>query len=264
METTVLNSLSPIAPLKETLAANAHTDSSETVGEITAKDIRTAPIFTKHGIDFCCAGRKSLRQACEEKGISLSEIREELDSITGAAENNLDYAGWDAVFLSDFIYNQHHKFFYREDLAIKELMQKVVARHVETYPFLNELRRGYTLLSIDLHAHFKKEEQLVFPYIKTLAEVKLNKNSSLLATVTPLVGPLQLMESDHEEVGEVLRTIHILTNGYVHPIDACSSFKLLYRKLQDLEKDLHLHIHLENNILFPAALQLESEANHVV
>lgn len=264
METPVLNSFSHITPLKETLECNPHTDATETVGAIAAKDIRTAPIFAKYGIDFCCGGRKSLRQACEEKGISITEISEELDSLSGVAETNLDYAGWDVVFLSDFIYNQHHKFFYREDLAIKELMQKVVAHHAEAYPFLNELRRAYMLLSIDLHAHFKKEEQLVFPYIKTLEDVKLHKKTSLLATVAPLVGPLELMESDHEEAGEVLRTIRILTNVYAHPIDACGSFKLLYKKLEDLETDLHLHIHLENNILFPAALQLEREATNLV
>lgn len=236
---------------------------AETVGEIAAKDLRKAEVFKKYGIDFCCGGKRPLKEVCEEKGLSIALLEAELNELEGATVTTLNFADWNPTFLADYIFNQHHKYFYREDPEIKDIMQKVVDHHSNVYPFLTKLRRVYNSLSKELHTHFVKEEQVIFPFIQTLQQVKLTRNKDLLDNIAPLARPLQRMEFDHEEAGETLRTMRKVTNGYVPPQDACNSFNLLYKKLSELEADLHMHIHLENNILFPAAIKLEEEVNQL-
>jgi regulator of cell morphogenesis and NO signaling len=231
----------------------------ETVGQIAAKDIRKAEVFKKLGIDFCCGGKKSLKQACEEKGLDLSSVEAELKTVTAAPRTSENYDRWNPDFLADYIYNKHHQYYYDEAPSIEELLANVVGHHGENYPELQEVYRLYRILAQELNAHFAKEEKVVFPFVKALVRAKQTGNVEELRNQFSLSQPIQMMESDHEEAGEILARINEVTDGYTPPAGACNSFQFLYKKLSELEDDLHQHIHLENNILFPKALQLEKE-----
>jgi len=231
----------------------------ETVGQIAAKDIRKAEVFRKYGIDFCCGGKKPLRQACEEKGLQVSEVEKALESVNAASKAVDNYDRWGLDFLTDYIYNKHHQYYYDQAPIINELLIKVANHHGERYPQLVKAYQLYTSLSQELNEHFAKEEKILFPFIKTLVLSKQTGNIQELQKRFSLSAPIQMMETDHEAAGEILAELSTVTNQYTAPDGACNSFQFLYQKLKELEEDLHQHIHLENNILFPKALALEKE-----
>lgn len=237
------------------------TANGETVGEIAAADIRKAEVFKKYGIDFCCGGKKSLKQACEEAKVDVATVEAEL---AGAAQKeakgtNLEFNRWDADFLADYIYNQHHAYYYEEGPIIGDLAHKVANHHGQYVPALQQVYLLYRTLQDELNVHFQKEERVLFPFIKALAKAKRTGDRSDLNTLASIAQPVRVMEMDHDAAGEILTQIRHLTNDYTAPAGSCNSVQLLFYKLANLEADLHQHIHLENNILFPKALKLEKE-----
>ncbi|RYY83926.1 MAG: iron-sulfur cluster repair di-iron protein [Chitinophagaceae bacterium] len=234
-------------------------DGGETIGAIAAKDLRKAEVFRKYGIDFCCGGKKSLKQTCAEKGLDPAVIEAELDAVerSGAPAENFDR--WDPAFLADYIFNKHHRFYYDEAPVIKDLLDKVAGHHGATHPELKEVYTLFGTLLCELNGHFAKEEKVLFPFIKTLVQAQQSGDHTPLRATFALKEPVQMMEADHEAAGELLEGLRRLTSNYTVPPDSCNSFSLLYKKMEDLESDLHRHIHLENNILFPKALKLERE-----
>jgi regulator of cell morphogenesis and NO signaling len=230
-----------------------------TVGEIAASDIRKAEVFKKYGLDFCCGGKKSLQQACAELNIDAAVVESELLEVAqGKDKPNFDFNRWEPDFLADYIYNQHHTYYYNEGPIIGDLLQKVAGHHGDTQPHLLMLAELYRTLVMELNSHFIKEERILFPHIKQLMQAKRG-NIAVPAEWNNINGPIQVMEADHDAAGDLLKQMRELTHDYTLPESACNSFALLYKKLQDLEEDLHLHIHLENNILFPKAAKLEKE-----
>ncbi|MEJ7626884.1 MAG: iron-sulfur cluster repair di-iron protein [Ferruginibacter sp.] len=236
----------------------------ESIGEIVAKDFRKTDVFKKYGIDFCCGGKKLLSEACKENGLDESIIMAELNNVKVVDRPSNDFNNWSPAFLADYIYYQHHLYFYRENPVIKEVLAKVIARHVRDFPTLKELGDAYKYLETELNLHFAKEEKEVFPFIKLLSEAQSTGNTKALSEFPSLTEPLQLREIDHDEAGVLLLHIRKLTNDFNAPEEACNSFKYLYKKLEELESDLHKHIHLENNILFPAAIRLEKEITSIL
>ena len=229
------------------------------IGEIAAKDMRKAAAMKKLGIDFCCGGGKSLKQAAADAGMTTEALRQVLEETeqTGTAVN-YSFNQWDADFLADYIYNQHHKYFYQNAEDLWQLLLKVKARHGQHNPELHKIASLVESLFVELKLHFDKEEKVLFPYIKELAVWK--RSGMVPKTQFQMTkGPLAMMHSEHEAAGDILRSIRTLSNDYQAPDGSCNSFRLLYFKLEELEQDLHQHIHLENNILFPKALQLEKE-----
>jgi len=229
----------------------------ETIGEIAAKDIRKAEALKKLGIDFCCGGKKSVSQAANEAGVSLMEVESALTNAEKLAPSiNPDFRRWDADFLADYIYNQHHKYYYENKNEWLALTDKVVNVHGSREPWLVKLKLLLEKLCNELDVHFYKEEKIIFPFIKELCDCKKNgtkpKQDLILGK-----GPLAMMEMEHDGAGEILRDLRTCTNGYTAPDGACNSFRLLYNRLQELESDLHTHIHLENNVLFPKAVEME-------
>ena len=231
----------------------------ETVGQIAAKDIRKAEVFKKYGIDFCCGGKKSLKQACEEKGLPLATVEAELEGVQQTSQASENYDRWNPDFLADYIYNKHHQYYYDEAPIIDELLTKVVDHHGDRFPELEEVYRLFVTLVQELNSHFAKEEKVLFPFIKALVHAKQTGKVEDLTSQFSIAGPVQMMEADHDAAGEILAELNEITNNYTAPEGACNSFQFLYRKLKELEDDLHQHIHLENNILFPKALALEKE-----
>lgn len=237
----------------------ADTEKGETVGQIAAKDLRKAEVFRKYGIDFCCGGKKSLKQVCEEKGLDLAVVEAALVNAQATEKAGEHFDRWNLDFLADYIYNKHHVYYYDEGPVIADLLTKVVIRHGEHYPVLSHVYDLYKTLAEELGSHFAKEEKIVFPFVKALVQAKASGNKEALHNQFSLSAPVKMMEEEHEAAGEILDALQKLTNGYTAPDGACNSFQFLYKKLKALDEDLHQHIHLENNILFPKALAMEKE-----
>lgn len=225
----------------------------ETVGELAASDTRKAEYFRKLGIDFCCGGRKTLTEACMEKGLDVMKIRQDLHNTQRQPSlgPQLDFNSFTLAFLCDYIVNVHHGFVQQQLPLIEELCQKVAAHHGDHYPFLQEVYEQFYRLRCELLTHLKKEEQIVFPSIRLL------ESGGSAIGFDSIGDPLVLMEQDHDQAGEILHNIRRLTQGFSVPAGACNSMRLLYHKLQLFEEDMFQHVHLENNILFPKAAELD-------
>lgn len=240
---------------------NGETD--ETLGQLAAKDLRKAQIFKKYGLDFCCGGKKTVKEACREKGLDVTKIEKELqqaDKLT-TGSTPLPYNDWSPAFLSDFIVNTHHSYVRKNLPDILAYADKVSKVHGSRHPELLEVCKLVDEVHSEMMAHMVKEEKVLFPYIHELVAAR-DKSESLHAKELGTVKqPIQLMEMEHEVVGEHLAKIRELTNNFTLPEDACTSFSLLYRMLDEFEDDLHLHVHLENNILFPKAIEIEKNLN---
>lgn len=238
-------------------------ETEETLGQIVATDLRKAQIFKKYGLDFCCGGKKTVKQACAEKGLDVTKIEQELQQADKIPLSRpLPYGDWSLDFLSDYIVNTHHSYVNKNLPDIKAYSEKVMKVHGAQHPELVRINQLVQEIYAELVAHMAKEEKVLFPYIKEL--VLANKNTSPLhaAHFGSVQTPINMMEMEHELVGKNLEEIRILSSNYLLPQDACASYSLLYRLLDEFEEDLHLHVHLENNILFPKALQTEKEMNN--
>lgn len=232
-----------------------------TVGEIAAADIRKAEVFKKYGIDFCCGGKKTIAQVCTEKHIDKEALQEELDGCMKSEEDviPLQFNRWRADSLADYIYNQHHVFYYETKEEIDELCEKVTAKHAIHFPQLAIVESLWKQLKADLETHFAREEKVLFPLIKALEKARFSKDSEVLGNLPSLKEAMQVMEADHEVAGELLGLIRKETGNFIPPANSCNTTRFYYLKLKDLDADLHQHVHLENNILFPKVLQLEEE-----
>ncbi len=235
-------------------------ETSPTVGQLVAQDYRKAEVFKKFGIDFCCGGKKTLEKACQEKGINISELQNELKQTeTESVTASQKYSEWDPGFLSDYIVNTHHKYVEKALPVIYEYTQKVARVHGYAHPETIEIANIFEQVIEELNHHMMKEEEILFPYIKWLEQAYSNGSGLESSKFQTVMQPIGVMEQEHEEVGMLLEKIKELSSNFIPPASACTTYRLAYAKLKEFEEDLHQHIHLENNILFPAAFQLEQQ-----
>jgi len=234
-------------------------ENDETLGEIAAKDLRKAEIFKKYGIDFCCGGKKTVKEACEEQGLDVTKIEQELQQADKASSYSrpLPYNEWSLDFLTDYIVNNHHAYLKKNLPDIRAYANKVMQVHRASHPELDKVHQLAEAIATELSTHMHKEEQALFPYIKQLAIAAKEKHTPATNPFGSIQSPINLMEMEHASVGDALAQLHHITKAYTIPEDACASYTLLYKMLAELEEDTHLHIHLENNILFPKAVELE-------
>jgi regulator of cell morphogenesis and NO signaling len=236
--------------------------SDETLGEIAAKDLRKAQIFKKYGLDFCCGGKKTVKEACREKGLDVTKIEQELQQADKLLTSRpLPYNEWSPDFLADYIVNTHHSYVKKNLPDIKAYADKVARVHGSRHEELLTLRQLVDEVYTELMNHMVKEEKVLFPYIKELVATKNNTQPLHASHFGTVQNPINMMEMEHEVVAKNLADIRELTNDYQLPEDACASYSLLYRMLDEFENDLHVHVHLENNILFPKALEIEKQLN---
>ena len=229
----------------------------ETIGQIAVKDLRKAEVFKKYGIDFCCGGKKTVRQVCEEKGIDATKVEQELQQVN--TENKTDnnaYNEWELDFLADYIVNTHHRYVRKYLPELRGYALKVAQVHGDHHPELFEIQKLVETINEELSEHMVNEEKVLFTYVKKIVNARnnslpLNKEGRNLASL------IDELEEEHDYVGRCLDKIRALSNGYAIPDDACASYKLLFKMIQEFEDDLHIHIHLENNILFPKAVEME-------
>jgi regulator of cell morphogenesis and NO signaling len=229
-----------------------------TIGELVSKDFRKAEVFRKFGIDFCCGGKKTVAKACREKGLDVHEVEKALKA---SGELPLmpsqDFSAWDLDFLADYIVNAHHRYVARAIPQIFEYTQKVARVHGDRHPEAIAVAHEFTKVMDELNRHMMKEEQVLFPYIRSLALAVRNGTPAERPPFGTIRNPIAMMESEHTEVGGVMEQIQKLTGNFTPPPDACTTFRLSYASLKEFNDDLHQHIHLENNILFPKAVELE-------
>jgi len=229
------------------------------VGELVSKDYRTATVFKKYGIDFCCGGGKSIEDACKKNGVNPDELVQELKKIENASNSTShNYDEWSLSFLADYIENTHHRYVEENIPILLEFSQKVAKVHGNSNPEVIKINDLFQDCVDELVPHMKKEELILFPYIRNLEKAKKNGEQAPLAPFGTVNNPINMMLHEHEFVGKKFEEIELLSNHYIPPTHACNTYRVLYAKLKEFHEDLLLHIHLENNILFPKAIALES------
>jgi regulator of cell morphogenesis and NO signaling len=230
------------------------------IGEMVAEDFRKAEVFRSFGIDFCCNGKLTLEKACEKKGLSQATVRLALSqAIDRDQTNSIDYKAWELDFLADYIVEKHHAYVHDSHTILFELSQKVARVHGTHHPEVIEIAKLYLEVAEELNLHMQKEEQVLFPYIKSLVQAKRQGFPIERPPFGSIANPIQMMEDEHIMAGGIMDKIKELSQQFTPPEGACNSFRVLYGKLNEYELDLHHHIHLENNILFHGALELEQE-----
>jgi len=229
-----------------------------TVGEIVTRDFRTASVFTKYGIDFCCGGNKTLQKACEEKSVPVSELQEKLNEVIQSPKgNDLDFGSWDFDLLADYIEKTYHRYIKEKTPIILQYLEKIQEVHGENHPELFEIYNLFSHSAVDLGMHLQKEERILFPMIRQLAETKNSGGDPEPGHCGTIRNPIAVMKEDHLTEGARFDRISELSGGYTIPPDGCNTFRVAYTLLNEFEQNLHKHIHLENNILFPKAMELE-------
>jgi regulator of cell morphogenesis and NO signaling len=235
-------------------------EADETLGEIAAKDLRKAEVFKKYGLDFCCGGKKTVKEACAEKGIDVTKVEQELQNSDKSSftAKPLPYNDWNLDFLADYIVNTHHSYVKKTIIDIRNYAEKVAKVHGAHHPELLRINQLAQEVCDEMSSHMVKEETVLFPYVKQLVAAKNNGQRKVqFGNLQTVETPINMMEMEHELVGGNMDEIRKITNNYHLPEDACASYSFLFKTLDEFENDLHVHVHLENNILFPKALDLE-------
>ena len=232
---------------------------NKTVAEVVTENIKTAHIFKKHGIDFCCGGGITIEKACSKNNVDYSVLESELKNIDISASRATNYDAWELDFLIDHIINVHHSYVLESIPLILQYANKVAKVHGHHYKEVVEINDLFTEVAKELSLHLEKEEIVLFPYVKELVKAKRENVKPVSPHFGVVNNPIQVMENEHEAAGDIFKKISKLSTNYTPPKEACNTFRALYSKLEEFEQDLHQHIHLENNILFPKSIQLEKE-----
>ncbi len=232
---------------------------NKTLSELAVENFRYAEIFEKYGLDFCCNGNVNYSEACKKEGVDEVKLTEELNSLNGTKNTNEKYDEWKLDFLVDYIINNHHHYIVESVPKINGHLLKVVEEHGDNHPELKEINELFSVASKELQLHMMKEEKILFPYIKQMVQVKEGKAKKEAPYFGTVENPIRMMEEEHDGVGEIFKKIRGLSNNYKVPSDACATYNLTVNELREFEEDLHKHIHLENNILFPKSIIMEKE-----
>lgn len=228
------------------------------VGELVAQDYRTASVFKNHGIDFCCNGNRNIADACEKKNIESNALIEKLEQVVQQNNNqSTDFNTWELDLLADYIEKKHHRYVEQKIQEIKPFLNKVVKVHGSQHPELPEVEQLFNGSAGELTAHMKKEELILFPFIRNMVKAKNANEAFNPPPFGTVQNPVAMMQHEHDVEGERFRKISALTQNYTPPADACNTYRVTFALLKEFEDDLHLHIHLENNILFPKAVEME-------
>jgi len=233
---------------------------ARTVREVALENPEATRVFEKVGIDYCCGGGKSLEEACAAANLSVDEVIDSLELAMEEARTKQKDRSWQREPLADLVAHingTHHKYTREEIARLGPLFDKVVSVHGKNHPELQHVRAAFRGLAQELTMHMMKEEAVLFPYIVRLEEAVIQKEPVLPPPFGSLQNPVAMMMHEHDSAGDALRAMRQGSVGYTAPVDACISYQTLYKALADFEKDLHQHIHLENNILFPRAIEME-------
>jgi regulator of cell morphogenesis and NO signaling len=231
----------------------------QTVSEIAVENPSGIRVFETLGIDYCCGGKRSLSEACSRVGITTDHALALLSN-AGRGANAPVTNGWANLSLSAIVADivvRHHSYVRRETPRLESLFEKVISRHGVNHPEVGEIRQLFDAMSQELATHMLKEEQVLFPHIAHMEEARQQAAAAPTAFFGSVANPIANMAADHDDAGALLAKIRELTNNFTPPEGACPTFRALWQGLQEFESDLHRHVHLENNILFPRAITME-------
>lgn len=237
-----------------------NTITQKQIGEFVAEDFRTAAVFNKYGIDFCCRGHRTLDEVCSKNGIETKLLVGDLEQVLNTkTDQAIDYKSWPLDLLIDYIEKKHHRYVEEKSPVIKQFLDKLCKVHGDRHPELFEINELFTASAGELAQHMKKEELILFPFIKKLVKAELTNTAIEAPGFGTVKNPIAMMMQEHDNEGVRFRKIAEISSNYTPPADACNTYRVAFAMLEEFEQDLHLHIHLENNILFPAGEKLESK-----
>jgi len=229
----------------------------KTIGEFVAEDYRTAQVFEKYGIDFCCGGKVSLSETCRQRAVDGNAVLLEIEAAKSEpVERGQDYSSWSLAFLADYIVNVHHGYLNENLQPIAGYARKIAEVHGANHPEVIEIAKIFDGIATEMVAHLREEEEVLFPAIRRVDAVRKKGAAPNPKDVDSVRGALAKLGQEHEEIGDAVHRIRHLAGDYAIPDDVCNTFLLTYQKLKEFEDDLHKHVHLENNILFPKAARL--------
>ena len=238
----------------------------KTVRELALENPAATRVFEKLGIDYCCGGNTSLDEACRAANLNTKQVLDSLETAEQSARAVQEEHNWQTEALADLIAhikNTHHKYTREEIARLGPLFDKVCSVHGKNHPELLQIRGTFQGLAQELTTHLMKEEMVLFPYIVRMEEATIAKEPIVPAPFGTVQNPVAMMEHEHDSAGNALRAMREASDGYAAPADACVSYQTLYKALAAFETDLHQHIHLENNILFPRSIAMESSPSYV-
>ena len=233
---------------------------TKTVRELALENPAATRVLEKLGIDYCCGGNKTLEQACAAAQLPIDEVLDSLEIAEQARRTTEKVSDWQKESLAELVEHikkTHHQYTRDEIARLGPLFQKVCSVHGKNHPELLHIRASFQGLSQELTMHMMKEEMVLFPYMVRMEEAVLQNEPVLPPPFGSVQNPVSMMEHEHESAGNALRAMRQASGGYKPPADACVSYQTLYQALAEFEADLHQHIHLENNILFPRAVAME-------
>ena len=233
--------------------------SGATIREIVATDYRTAAVFERHGLDFCCSGCRTIEQACRDAGVDTAAVLGELDAVLGTSSAGTpDYQSWDARALIGHIVARHHGFVRETIPPLLQHTEKIASVHGQRHPELVHIAGLFRRVASEMTDHMFKEEQILFPFIAAIDEARASRRPIPLPPFGTVENPIGVMEAEHKFVGDAMAEMRHLTGGFTPPEDACGTYRVALQELDAFERDLHEHVHLENNVLFPKAVALET------
>lgn len=239
-------------------------DKQTQIKDIVNLNISAAKVFENYGIDFCCGGNRSLTSVLENLKSDKTKLIKELEEVLeNTPEPDKDFQNWDMHRLSSYIVTTHHDYIRNSSPSIQAHLEKIVFKHGKKHNFLAKIQRLFSDLTAELNSHMMKEEKILFPLVKYIEDCKKFNEKPRSSGYGTVKNPIHQMVAEHDSAGDHLEEIRKLTGNYTLPEDACATFRLTYHELQKFENDLHQHIHLENNILFPKAVVLEEELLHL-
>lgn len=232
---------------------------TKTVRDLAVEIPGATRVFEKLGIDYCCGGMRSLTEACAAAGITFDEVMKSLQTEIASSEKSTEPEFQKATLemLIKHIVGKHHEFTRLEIARLKALLEKVCTVHGGNHPELFKIQTLFYELAADLEMHMAKEERVLFPYVVRMEAAATQNVPLFVPPFGTVANPVRMMMLEHDRAGELLKEIRTLSSNYTSPSDGCISYQTLYTALDELEKDLHQHIHLENNILFPRAVEME-------
>jgi regulator of cell morphogenesis and NO signaling len=230
-----------------------------TLGAIVADDFRTAAVLQSHGLDFCCHGGRTLGDACREADLDAAGLLKELEQVSAApAPGQPRFNDWDLPTLVSYIVANHHAYVRQALPVLGAHAEKIAEVHGSRHRELIRVAQLVRDVSDEMTSHMMKEEHILFPYITQLAQAAAAGRPAPAAPFGTVANPVHMMEMEHESAGAAMLEIRELTDGYTVPADACATYTACLKELEAFEKDLHAHVHLENNILFPKAIAIEA------
>jgi regulator of cell morphogenesis and NO signaling len=232
------------------------------VRDIVGQDYRTAEVFRRHGIGYCCGGKWPVEMACEMQGVDPVQLQAELEVAirTVPVPNQLDFGSWSIDFLTDYIVHVHHQYLKKYLPDTKELLEEFVIEHAKKFSYLSDLEKQFDTLVKQLYFSMKKEEEVLFPYIRQVAHAHRDKEPYAVLLVRTLRKPFEdRLSQNHQTVTNIIISIRELTTNYTIPSNVCTSHKVVLSKLKELDQDIMQHLYLEEAVLFPKAMAIEQE-----